>query len=158
MQAELFSYLTRIKLNHVPYKGGGPSIIAILSGETQLSFAALPSAIAHIRAGKLRALGVTTVQRSPSTPEIPTLSESGVPGYEAETWYGLVAPAGTPKPIITRLHTEAHKGLDTAESRKRLDAVGLQLRLSTPEQYATFTRREIDKWRSVIKTANIHAD
>ena len=158
LQAELFSYLTKIKLNHVPYKGGGPAVIALLSGEAQLSFAALPSAIMQIRAGKLRALGVTTAQRSPSVPDLPTIGESGVAGYEAETWYGLVAPARTPQDIVTRLHAASHKALATAESHQRLDAMGMQVRLSTPEQYAAFTVQEIDKWRGVMKTAAVRAD
>ena len=109
LAAELFSYMTNIRMVHIPYKGGGPSVIALLSGEAPLSFASLPSAIQHIRAAKLRALGVTTAQRSPALPGLPTIAESGVPGYEAETMVRVSAPARTSKEIIARLNAETAK-------------------------------------------------
>jgi len=158
LAAELFSYMTNIRMVHIPYKGGGPSVIALLSGEAPLSFASLPSAIQHIRAAKLRALGVTTAQRSPALPGLPTIDESGVPGYEAETWYGVSAPARTSKEIIARLNAETAKAFTTADMKERLDGMGYLVRVTTPDQYAAFTRSEIDKWAKVVKAAHMRAD
>ena len=158
LAAELFSYMTNIRMVHIPYKGGGPSVIALLSGEAPLSFASLPSAIQHIRAAKLRALGVTTAQRSPALPGLPTIDESGVPGYEAETWYGVSAPARTSKEITARLNAETAKAFTTADMKERLDGMGYVVRVTTPDQYAAFTRIEIDKWAKVVKAAHMRAD
>jgi tripartite-type tricarboxylate transporter receptor subunit TctC len=158
LAAELFSYMTNVRMVHIPYKGGGPSVIALLSGEAPLSFASLPSAIQHIRAGKLRALGVTTAQRSPALPGLATIAESGVPGYEAETWYGVSAPARTPKEIIARLNAETAKAFTTTDMKERLDGMGYVVRVTTPDQYAAFTRSEIDKWAKVVKVAHMRAD
>ena len=158
LAAELFSYMTNIRMVHIPYKGGGPSVMALLSGEAPLSFASLPSAIQHIRAAKLRALGVTTAQRSPALPGLPTIDESGVPGYEAETWYGVSAPARTSKEIIARLNAETAKAFTTADMKERLDGMGYLVRVTTPDQYAAFTRSEIDKWAKVVKAAHMRAD
>jgi len=158
LSAELFAGMTGIRLIHVPYKGGGPSIIALLSGEAQLSIASLPSAIGHMRSGKLRALGVTTPQRTPSLPALPTIAESGVPGYAAETWLGLAVAARTPKDITARLHTATAKAMMLPEVRERLDALGYILRIGSAEEYSNFVQSEVDKWRKVVKTANVHVD
>jgi len=158
LSAELFAGMTGIRLIHVPYKGGGPSIIALLSGEAQLSIASLPSAIGHMRSGKLRALGVTTPQRTPSLPALPTIAESGVHGYAAETWLGLAVAARTPKDITARLHTATAKAMMLPEVRERLDALGYILRIGSAEEYSNFVQSEVDKWRKVVKTANVHVD
>jgi len=158
LSAELLSSMTGIKLIHVPYKGGGPSIIALLSGEAQLSIASLPSAIGHMRSGKLRALGVTTPQRTPSLPELPTISEAGVPGYAAETWLGLATAARTPREIVGKLHAATVKAMTLPDVKERLDTLGYIVRVGSPEEYSSFVQNEVDKWRRVVKAANVRVD
>ena len=158
LAAEFFSYLTEVRLIHIPYKGGGPSVIALLSGEAHLSFASLPSVLPAIRSGKLKALAVTTAKRAAVLPQVPTIIESGVLGYEAETWYGLAAPAHLPNDKVIRLNREVHSVLEQEEAQKFLDSVGMQLRLSTSEQYVKFTQSEIQKWHKVISFTHMRAD
>ena len=158
LSAELLSSMTGIQLIHVPYKGGGPSIIALLSGEAQLSIASLPSAIGHMRSGKLRALGVTTPQRTPAVPEMPTIAEAGVPGYAAETWLGLAVAARTPKEIVARLHAATAKAMTLPDVKEKLDALGYIVRVGSPEDYGNFVQSEVDKWRKVVRAANVRVD
>jgi tripartite-type tricarboxylate transporter receptor subunit TctC len=158
LAGELFNSLTGVKSVHVPYKGGGPSMIAVVGGEVSLCFATMPSAIGYVRSGRLRGIAVTTAQRSPSTPELPTIAETGVAGYEAGSWYGLSAPAGTPKEIIARLHAETIKVLALPDVRERLAAAGFEVVVSTPEQFAEFTRTEIQKWGKLVKATGLKVD
>jgi len=158
LAGELFNSLTGVKTVHVPYKGGGPSMIALVGGEVSLAFATMPSAINYVRAGRLRGLAVTTAKRSPSTPELPTLAETGVAGYEAGSWYGLSAPAGTPKEIIGRLHAETIKVVALPDVKERLFNTGFEVVTSSPEQFGEFTRTEIQKWGKLVKAAGLKVD
>jgi len=158
LAGELFNSLTGVKTTHVPYKGGGPSMIALVGGEVSLAFATMPSAIGYVRSGRLRGLAVTTDKRSPSTPELPTIAETGVAGYEAGSWYGLSAPANTPPAIIARLHTETLKVVALPDVKERLFNAGFEIVTSTPEQFAAFTRTEIQKWGKIVKSAGLKAD
>ena len=145
-------------MTHIPYKGGGPAVIALAGGQVSVGFATTPSVIGHVKTGKLRGLGVTTAQRSPSTPELPTISEGGLAGYEAGTWYGLRVPAAAPKEVVTRLHAESVKLLKQSDVKDRLDAAGFELIGNTPEQFATFIRTEIDKWARVVRASGARAE
>ncbi len=158
LAGELFNSLTGVKTTHVPYKGGGPSMIALVGGEVSLAFATMPSAIGYVRAGRLRGIAVTTERRSPSTPELPTIAETGVAGYEAGSWYGLSAPAGTSKEIVARLHAETIKVVGLPDVKERLFNAGFEIVTSTPEQFADFTRTEIQKWGKIVKSAGLKAD
>jgi tripartite-type tricarboxylate transporter receptor subunit TctC len=158
LAAELFSSMAGIKMTHIPYKGGGPAVIALAGGQVSVGFATTPSVIGHVKAGKLRGLAVTTAQRSPSTPDLPTISEGGLAGYEAGTWYGLLVPAAAPKEVVTRLHTESVKLLKQSDVKDRLDAAGFELIGNTPEQFATFIRSEIEKWAHVVKASGARAE
>jgi tripartite-type tricarboxylate transporter receptor subunit TctC len=158
LAAELMKNMAGIKLLHVPYKGGGPALTGLLTGEVQALFAPYASAQGHIKSGRIRALGVTTVRRPKAIPDIPTLAEAGVPGYDSGVWYSLLAPAGTPRAIIDRLHRETVAVLNTPEFAKLLmeqaiDAIG-----NTPEELAQYIRSEIDKWAKVVKEAGIRIE
>lgn len=155
---ELFDLMVGVKLIHVPYKGGGPSVIALVGGEVSVGFATMPSVISHVKAGKLRGLAVTTAQRSPTTPDLPTVSEAGVPGYEMGSWYGLLAPAGTPREVVMRLNVEMAKILKLPDVKQRLDALGFEVLVSTPEEYGAFTKNEIEKWAKVVKASGARVD
>jgi len=158
LAGELFSSLTGTKMVHVPYKGGGPSMIALVGGEVSVCFATMPSAVGYVRGGRLRGIAVTTEKRSPSMPELPTIAETGVKGYEAGSWYGLSAPAGTPKPIIDRLHAETLKVMALPDIKERLFKAGFEVVTSTPEEFAAFTKSEIQKWGKLVKATGLKAD
>jgi tripartite-type tricarboxylate transporter receptor subunit TctC len=158
LSAALFEYMTGVKWVHIPYKGGGPGLVALLAGEVSLYFGNMPTVIRQAREGKLRAIAVTSAKRAPAAPDIPTVAESGVPGYEVTTLYGLSAPAKTPRAIVERLHAEMVRTLNTPEVRDKLKGLGADPVGSTPEQYAAFMQNEIAKWAKVIKAAGIKGE
>lgn len=158
LSAELFQYMTGTKWVHIAYKGGGPGLIALLSGEVSLYFGNVPTVIRQARDGKLRAIATTGAKRTPVAPDIPTVAEAGVPGYEVSTFYGVSAPAKTPRPIIDRLHAELVRVLNAPDVRERLQGLGADPVGNTPEQYTAFMQNEIAKWGKVIKAAGIKGD
>lgn len=144
-----------IKLLHVPYKGGGPAVRAMIGGEVQCVLTPMPTVFGHIKAGRLRALAVSGKKPSSALPDLPTISEAGVPGYEFSTWYGLLAPAGTPEAIINRLNDATRKALSDADLRKKLQTAGLDPQPTSPKEFGKLIRSEIEKWREVIAEAGI---
>jgi len=158
LAAELFQYMTGVKWIHIPYKGGGPATIELLAGQTSLMFGNLPTVIQHARAGKLRALAVTGAKRSPIEPNIPTVAESGLPGFEVTSWYGVVVPAKTPAALIERLHGEIVRALEAPNLRESLVSQGADPVGNTPEQYTAFVQNEIAKWAKVIPAAGIQGN
>ena len=155
MAMELFLSMTGTKIGHVPYKGTGPSIIDTLAGQVQLCMSTLLPPLPHIKSGRLRALGTTGLQRVASLPDVPTVAEQGVAGYEVIQWYGLLAPANTPREIVAKVHDEVAKVMSAREIHEKLAADGAEPLATTPEQFAAFIKSELDKWQKVAKTANI---
>lgn len=156
---ELLNNLAKIKLVPVHYKGGGPATIATLSGETQLYFVnAIPEAVPHIQTKRLKALGITATKRNPSAPDIPTMAEAGLPGYEFTTWQILAAPKATPAPIIATLNEKVRAVLKTPEAAKRWQDRGFDVVASTPEEMTAHLNREIKKWGAVFKEQGIKAE
>jgi tripartite-type tricarboxylate transporter receptor subunit TctC len=151
----LFSEMAGVKMNHVPFKGGVLGLIAVVGGEVQVGFSAITAAIPHVKVGKLRALGVSSAGRSPVVPEIPTIAEAGLPGYEAVLWWGLNAPRGTPQQVISRLHAESAKSLRLIEVRERLAATDIESIGSSPQQFDAYIRSEVAKWGKVVKASGL---
>jgi tripartite-type tricarboxylate transporter receptor subunit TctC len=158
MSAELLKHVARIDLLAVPYKGAGPAFIDLMAGQVQMMIATMSLALPHAKAGRVRALAVTSVQRHPAAPELPTVAESGVPNYRFEVWYGLLAPAGTPAPIIQRLHDAAAKILQSRETQEKFAGQGLQVLTSSPEEFAAHLKREVEIWAKVVQATGMHAD
>jgi len=155
LSMELFASMGNIKLVHVPYKSSTPGIVDLIAGHVAIMAPNMLQSIPHVRAGRLRALGVTSATRSASAPDIPTVAEGGLPGYEAVQWYGLLAPAGTPAEIIARLHKETVAILRAPESAKRLAGDGAEVIASSPGEFADFIKAETVKWARVVKAAGI---
>jgi tripartite-type tricarboxylate transporter receptor subunit TctC len=147
----MFAALAGIRLNHVPYKGSGPAMQDLIAGEVKVSFAGIPNVIAHVRSGRLRMLAVTTATRWPELPEVPTLAEAGVPGYEAALWVALLAPAATPGEIVQRLYAEIGRSLQDPELARSLRAAGIAPALLGPHETGEFLRAEYDKWGRVVR-------
>jgi len=148
---ELFMYMAGIKLNHVPYKGSGPAQQDLMSGIVKVSFVGTPIAIPHMKSGRLKALGVSTAERSPELPDVPTIAEAGVPGFEARVWIGMLVPAGTPREIIARLNGEIGSLVRTGEVRHLLAPTGMEPDPDTPEQFGAYLKADYDKWGKVVR-------
>jgi tripartite-type tricarboxylate transporter receptor subunit TctC len=158
MSAELLKALAKVDLLHVPYKGAGPAAQDLLGGQVQLLFDTVFSQMGNVRAGKLKTYGITSAQRSPLMPEVPTIAEQGVPGYEIGPWFGLLAPAGVPADVLGRLNAEAVRIMRSDEISKRFSAQGLNIIASTPEAFAEHIRVEIAKWARVVKETGATAN
>jgi tripartite-type tricarboxylate transporter receptor subunit TctC len=155
---EMFKALAKVNIVHVPYKGAAPGVIDLIGGHVQLMIIGVPVALPHVRSGKLKALGVTTLQRTSVAPEVPALNESGLPGYEVVNWYGVIAPAKTPPPVIAKLNAEIRKILQAPDTKSRLQAQGFETAGNTPEEFDAFIRSEVGKWSKVVKQAGIKPD
>jgi tripartite-type tricarboxylate transporter receptor subunit TctC len=147
----LFGTMAGAPLNHVPYKGSGPAMQDLVSGQVKVSFAGIPNALAHLKSGRLRALAVSTAKRWPDLPEVPTVAEAGVPGFEATLWLNLAAPAGTPHEIVQRLYGETAKALQDPELQTSFRASGVEAHVLAPQELAAFMRAEYDKWGKVVR-------
>jgi tripartite-type tricarboxylate transporter receptor subunit TctC len=154
----LFEKMAKIDMIHVPYKGTGSAMPDVISGQVDMSFPNLPSGLPHVKSGSLRALGVTTAKRSAAAPNIPTIAESGLPGYDMATWYGLVAPANLPVEIRNRINKELQGILADPKFKDKLIAQGADPMPGTPDQFASFIKSEIEKWRKLIAQSQITID
>ena len=157
MAGELFKNLTGAQIVHVPYKGAAPAMTDLLAGQVQMAFDPLPSSLANIKAGKLRPIAVTSAKRSAALPEVPTVGEA-VPGYELAVWYGVVAPANTPKDIVGQLHAEIVKVLNMPDVKERVAGLGFETTSGTPEQFQAFIEAEVAKWSKVVREAGLQAN
>lgn len=158
LSAELFNSMAGVSMTHVPYKGAAASIVALISGETQLTFTTVLVAMPHIKSGRLRALGVASLKRSAVLPDVPTIDEAGVRAYESNAWYGLLAPARTPQPILDQLHRETVKSLQLNDVRDNLKGQGAEPVGNTPREFAAIIADEIEKWRKVVLATGARAD
>jgi len=155
LKGELFQIMTGIRWQHVPYKGSGPSITAAVSGEVEFVFASTTALTPFIQSGRLRGIGVTGTERFALLPDVPTIAESGVPGYDVTGWYALFAPAGTPPDILRRIHTATKRALSDPDVKAKLAATGNVPVASSPAEFTVFLRSEMDKWAGVIKTSGV---
>ena len=158
LAGELFKTMAGVDMVHVPYKGAQPALTDLLAGQVQLMFATSASAIPYIKAGRLRALAVTTARRSPSMPELPTVWEAGLPGFEATTWHGIVVPAATPSALVQQLNQELNAVLHEKELNERLAALGAEVTTGSPKEFAEYIAREIPKWTKVVQDSGARAE
>ena len=158
LSGELFKTMADVQIMHVPYKGSSPALQDLVGGQVQIMFDNLPSSLALIKAGKLKALAVTSLARAAALPDVPTLAESGLPGFEASSWFGLLAPAGTPQPVIAKLNADVAKWLASPEAREKLLAQGAIAAGGTPEDFAKHIAAETAKWQKVVKDSGAKID
>ncbi|HEY0337849.1 MAG TPA: tripartite tricarboxylate transporter substrate binding protein [Burkholderiales bacterium] len=154
----LFAHVTGIQMTHVPYKGGAPALTDVIAGQVQLMFGSMPLTLAQIRAGKVKALGVTSAKRSPLLPDLPAIAEAGAPGYEIQTWWGILAPAAVPASIVTKLNTEITAVIRQPDSAQRLEAEGAEALPMSSAEFGRLIIAELDKWARVAREANIRAE
>jgi tripartite-type tricarboxylate transporter receptor subunit TctC len=155
---ELFQSITKVTMTHVPYKGSGPAVLALVSGEVQLGFTNILAVLPHVNGGRLKAIAVTSAKRAQAVPNLPTLAEAGVSGYEATSWNGMFAPAKTPRAIINKIHGEVVKALKSPDVRERLVAMGSDPVGSTPEEFLAYIKQELARWGKVIRENNIRGE
>jgi tripartite-type tricarboxylate transporter receptor subunit TctC len=158
LSGELFKTMAGVDMVHVPYKGSAPAITDLIAGQVQVMFDNLPSSLQQIKAGRLRAIAVTSAQRSPALPDIPTIGESGLPGFEATSWFGVLAPAGTPPAILSKLNTEIDKWLQSADGKEKLLTQGALPAGGTPDQFSAYIKSETEKWAKVVKLSGAKVD
>jgi tripartite-type tricarboxylate transporter receptor subunit TctC len=158
MSGAMFTQLTGTDMIHIPYKGSAPAVTDLLAGQVQMMFDNIPSALPHIKSGRLRALATTGAKRDPALPDLPTIAEAGVPGYESGVWFGLMVPAGTPKDIVARLNVEAVKGAKSPEFVKRMQDLGYNLIPGSPEAMTDMIKVEIARWTPIVKASGAKVD
>ncbi len=158
LATELFAIMAGIKMNHVPYKGTGPALADTVAGHADLYFSGIAAALPHVKSGRLRAIAVTTAQRVPAAPDVPTIAESGLPGYEVVVWYGLGGPKGLPRAIVDRINGEVTAALKSREVEEQLQNDGLSPAGGTPEQFLARIKKEIEVWRKVVKDAGVKVE
>ncbi len=158
LSGEMFKQATGVEMPHVPYRGSGPAINDLVGGQVEVMFDNLPSSIEQAKAGNLRALAVTSAARSPALPDVPTLAESGLPGFEASSWFALFAPKGTPAEITTKLNAEVVKALQTPELKARFAELGGEIKLMSPDELMAYVRAEHAKWAAAVKAANVRLE
>ena len=158
LAVEYFKLQTKTEIVHVPYKGTGPSVTDLIAGQVSMTMTGAPAVMPHVQSGRLRALGVSSPQRIPALAQIPTVAESGVPGFDATQWYGVVAPAGTPKDVVAKLNAEIRKIMQSKEMLDRLNTEGAISAAGTPEQFDAYIKSEIARWGAVVKAAGMKAD
>ena len=154
----MFTQMTGTDILHIPYKGSGPAVTDLLAGQVNMMFDNIPSSLPHIKAGKLRAIATTGAKRDPALPDLPTVAEAGVPGYESGVWFGLMVPAGTPKDIIGKLNAAAVQAAKAPEFVKRMTALGYNIIPGTPEEMAAMNRRDLALWAPIIKASGAKVD
>jgi tripartite-type tricarboxylate transporter receptor subunit TctC len=158
LSMELFMKMTGTKMQHIPYKGSAPAVTALIGGEIDALFDNVPNVVQHIKAGKMKALGVSSVQRAALLPDVPTVAEAGVPGYEVTVWFGMMVPAGTPRPVVEKLNHDLVQVLKEPDVVQKFRNQGVEVVASTPEEFAALVHREIPKWTALIKEANIRIE
>jgi tripartite-type tricarboxylate transporter receptor subunit TctC len=158
LAGELFSTMANVKMTHVPYKGAVPALQDLLGGRLSMVFSSMPPALPHVAAGKIKALAVTSSKRSPVTPDVPTIAETGLAGYEVINWYGVLGPAGLPKDIVGKLNREIHGILTLPDVKKQLASQGAEVLTSTPQEFGAFISSETRKWAKVVKLSGARVD
>ena len=158
LAGELFNAMAKVKMQHVPYKGAVPALQDLLGGRISMIFSSMPPALPHVLSGKIKALAVTSAKRSPVTPDVPTLAEAGLPGYEVINWYGVLGPAGLPKDMVAKLNGEIHRILTLPDVKERLASQGAEVLTSTPQEFGIFIKSETEKWAKVVQFSGARVD